>query len=358
VTSGSTFTPGFDCAEAFAMMGLCAEVYKGPTNTTPDPTIGHLPTPQPPAGWTCVVRPTTTVGLDNYWQLWGNTAVAGEYAIVVRGTIMSAKSILDDVLLPLIAAQGTMTMQVRHPDKQTTKRKSIRYVFSRNPFAAVHFGFAFGALALLFQDARNGIWPQMQQLAGPGTRFYVTGHSQGGAIATLLRSFLEHQPVGGLGPESYKTYLFAPPKPGNDQYGFDFDRLTSFPGRAFRVTNTEDWAPQMPLTLQWPPDVSKPNPLSSALVASAIDVPSVAKAVRATSASLKRRARLKMIEAEARSSGVRFLLSLNYDHCGSPVPLVGKHGNNPCNKRDMLWQHHLGMYAHLLRDQLCGERES
>jgi hypothetical protein len=63
-----------------------------------------------------------------------------------------------------------------------------------------------------------------------------------------------------------------------------------------------------------------------------------------------------MIEADVRASGVRFVPSLNFERCGSPVVLAGKPGKNKRNKRDMLWQHHLGMYAHLLHDQLCGER--
>ena len=351
MNGGSPFRPGFECAEAIAMMGLCQKVYEGPTRTTPDTTVGHLPAPPPPVGWTPVVQPPTTVGLDNYWELWSNTAVAGEYAVVVRGTVLSATSILDDVLLPMIRAHGSLAMAIRRSRK---KIKAIPYVFSRNAFAAVHLGFAIGALALLFQDEKYGIWVQMQKLAGSGTRFFITGHSQGGAIATLLSSFLEHQPVGGLGAESYKTYVFAPPKPGNDQYGFDFDRLTAFPRRAFRVANTEDWVTQVPPTLQWIRDVSTPNPVSSSLlIASAVDV-AVKTAVRATRERLRRRARRKLIEAEV-TTALPFWPSLNYDRCGSPVPLAGTHGNNPENHGDMLWQHHLGMYSRLLHDQLCND---
>jgi hypothetical protein len=348
VNGGSAFRPGFECAEAVAMMGLCQKVYEGPTGTTPDPTVGHLPPPPLPAGWKRVVKPPTTVGLDNYWELWSNTAIAGEYAVVVRGTVLSATSILDDVLLPMIPAQGTLPMKIRR------SRKALPYVFSRNAFAAVHLGFAIGALALLFQDEKDGIWVQMQKLAGPGTRFFITGHSQGGAIATLVRSFLEHQPVGGLEAESYKTYVFAPPKPGNDQYGFDFDRLTAFPRRAFRVANTEDWVPQVPPTLQWIRDISTPNPVSSLVVTPLVDV-TVQTVVRATRLWLRDRARRKLIEAGVTKTALPLWPSLNYDRCGSPVPLAGSHGNNPKNHSDMLWQHHLGMYSRLLRDQICDD---
>ncbi len=333
------------------MMGLCAQVYLGPSKSRPDRTDGHFPDPPPPAGWTRLVRPPTTVGLDNYWELWGNTAVAGEYAVIVRGTVLSAASILDDLMLPLISAQGGVAMQLR---RSTKSPQTTPYVFSRNRFAAVHLGFAIGALALLFQDATYGIWPQMRKYAGEGTRFFIAGHSQGGAIATLLRSFFEHQPIGDLGPERYKTYLFAPPKPGNDQYGLDVDRLTSLPLRAFRVANTEDWVTQVPLTLQWIHDVSTPNPVSS-MVATSGAALATGPMIVALHASLRRRARRKMIEAGiALKKPASFLLSLNYDRCGSPVPLAGVHGTNPKNHRDMLWQHHLGMYAHLLRRQLCG----
>jgi hypothetical protein len=350
MSTGSAFRPGFDCAEALAMMGLCAKVYEGPSHTIPDPTCGHFPNPPPPVGWAPIVQPKTTVGLDNYWELWGNTNAAGEYAIVVRGTVLSAASILEDILLPLIAAQGSVRIRMRG---SRARVRTLRYTFSRNPFAAVHLGFAIGALALLFQDAKDGIWVRVREIVGAGTRFFITGHSQGAAIATLLRSFFDHQPIGGLGPESFKTYVFAPPKPGNDQYGFDFDRLTSLPLHAFRVANTEDWATQVPLTLQWVHDVSTPNPVSSLRVSSAAGVAAMETALRITRQSLRRRARRKLAEAGVAQNGMPFVRSLNYDRCGSPVPLAGTHSTNPENEDDMLWQHHLGMYARLLRDQLC-----
>src|SRR6476619_3788143 len=100
------------------MMGLCAKVYEGPSQTIPDPTGGHFPNPPPPVGWAPLGPPKTTVGLDNYWELWSNTGAAGEYAIVVRGTVLSAASILEDIMLPLIAAQGSVTIRMRDSRKR------------------------------------------------------------------------------------------------------------------------------------------------------------------------------------------------------------------------------------------------
>jgi Lipase (class 3) len=62
------------------------------------------------------------------------------------------------------------------------------------------------------------------QLAQAGNDIYITGHSQGASIATLMTSLVRRSTVLFKGP-SYKTYTFAPAKPGND--GVDDARTAS-----------------------------------------------------------------------------------------------------------------------------------
>jgi hypothetical protein len=62
---------------------------------------------------------------------------------------------------------------------------------------------------------------------------------------------------------SYKTYVYAQPKPGNDHYASDFESKFCNSGLAFRVTNSLDWVPQVPFTLEFPGDINTPNPLSA-----------------------------------------------------------------------------------------------
>src|SRR5215468_7253129 len=82
-------------------------------------------------------------------------------------------------------------------------------------------------------------------------------------MATLLRSYFAY---ASDAPEeknySYKTYVYAQPKPGNDHYACDFESRFCNSGFAFRVTNSLDWVPQVPFTLEFLGDINEPNPLS------------------------------------------------------------------------------------------------
>jgi hypothetical protein len=62
---------------------------------------------------------------------------------------------------------------------------------------------------------------------------------------------------------SYKTYVYAQPKPGNDHYAADFENRFCNIGLAFRVTNSLDWVPQVPFTIEFPADINTPNSLSA-----------------------------------------------------------------------------------------------
>src|SRR5215467_15190640 len=83
-------------------------------------------------------------------------------------------------------------------------------------------------------------------------------------MATLLRSYFAY---ASDAPEeknySYKTYVYAQPKPGNDHYADDFESRFCNSGFAFRVTNSLDWVPQVPFTLEFLCDINTPNPLSA-----------------------------------------------------------------------------------------------
>jgi Lipase (class 3) len=95
---------------------------------------------------------------------------------------------------------------------------------------------------LLLKDPKDGILVQLASKVPPGSPICVTEHSQGAAMATLLRSYLAY---ASDAPEdknySYKTYVYAQPKPGNDHYAGDFENMFSNSGFAFRVTNSLDW---------------------------------------------------------------------------------------------------------------------
>ena len=234
------FASGFVLSEAKDLLALSAAI-----EDVISPII-----PNPPPGWTLVLDPPEVGPFQNKWQLWKRND--GAFAIVVRGTIPQAGSILEDVIALMIEAKGDIDFG---PFK-------IDYGFATDLEAGIHLGFTLGALLLLL-DPLNGILAQLpRQQVGAGSFVYITGHSQGAAVATLIRSYLEYGPNRPANL-AYKTYVFAQPKPGNDHYAEDYENAFCKSGMAFTINNTLDWVPEVPLTLQLLSDIDKPNPLNT-----------------------------------------------------------------------------------------------
>src|SRR5262245_45681132 len=174
-------------------------------------------------------------------------------ALRLRGTVLDAGSILEDLISFLVPAIGRVT--VGHIQ--------IDYSFAASSEASLHFGFALGTL-LLLKDPKDGILVQLASKVPTGSQIYITGHSQGAAMATLLRSYLAYASDAPTNQNySYKTYVYAQPKPGDDHYAADFENRFCNIGLAFRVTNSLDWIPQVPFTIEFPADINTPNPLSA-----------------------------------------------------------------------------------------------
>jgi Lipase (class 3) len=204
--------------------------------------------PSQPPGWNKIFDSPDIGPFTEKWQLWQNAS--GSYAIVLRGTVLDAGSILEDLISFLVPAIGRVTVGPIQID----------YSFAASSEASVHFGFALGTL-LLLKDPKDGILVQLASRVPAGSQIYITGHSQGAAMATLLRSYLAYAFDAPTNKNySYKTYVYAQPKPGNDHYAEDFENTFCNSGLAFRVTNSLDWVPQVPFTIESPHDINTPNP--------------------------------------------------------------------------------------------------
>ena len=199
----------------------------------------------------------------------------------------------------------------------------------------------------------------------------VTGHSQGAAMATLLRSYLQYSP-NALSGVSYKTYVYAQPKPGNDHYAADFENRFSNPGLGFRVTNSLDWVPQVPFTLEFLGDINEPNPLSVLTrpeflikVAKSIPVRGISLLVEDASHSIVtrqiERVRPALQQLMTRKAGpaaivfdgaidVPLMITFNFANAGTNFSLMG----NPCvdaQCADLFFEHHASTYYGLLQKQ-------
>lgn len=187
------------------------------------------------------------VGLKNQWSLYlrnDNVAV-----IAVRGTVGDMVSWAANFYAAMIPATGTL-----HLNDST----AFRYKLSADTLAAVHVGWTV-ALASMAPD----IVSKVKDVYSKGVRnIYLIGHSQGGAITFLLRSYLYYLQEDGTLPKDilFKTYCSAAPKPGNMYYAYDFEYITRG-GWAYTIVNRLDWVPETPYSIQRIQDMNALNPL-------------------------------------------------------------------------------------------------
>ncbi|MBV6478286.1 MAG: hypothetical protein HGGPFJEG_01036 [Ignavibacteria bacterium] len=187
-------------------------------------------------------------GLSNRWDLWIRDDSVG--IISIRGTVNKPDSWSENFFAAMVSAKGSMTIDSDYV---------FIYKLSEKSKAGVHAGWLIGLAYLA-----PAIITKINEHYPFGIKEYlIIGHSQGGALAALLYSYL-HYLDGERIPKDvkFKVYCSAPPKPGNLFFAYDFDFI-SRGGWALRVFNTEDWVPQMPFSVQTFSDFSKDNPYNA-----------------------------------------------------------------------------------------------
>lgn len=233
--------PGFDVEEYKEMVRITARQIDTPwTNLrVPDPLEYKF------------VYRSEIVGLDNMWDLWVHKTK--KVAVLsLRGTTANPESWLENFYAAMVPAKGTL---------QLSGKEQFSYNLSPNPKAAVHVGWLLG-MAFLSKD----ILHKTDSLYQNGYRdFIIMGHSQGGALAYLLRSHMGALQQEGKLPKDIrmKTYNSAAPKPGNLYYAYEFEKL-NYGGWAHTVLNAADWVPETPLSLQTIGDFNNVNPFTNA----------------------------------------------------------------------------------------------
>lgn len=235
---------GFDIVEYKEMLRITARQVDTPW------TKDNVPVSKP-NDYQFVYRSQIT-GLDNMWDLWLHNGGRKVAVLSIRGTTANSESWLANFYAAMVPAIGTL---------QLTKSKTFTYKLANNPNAAVHAGWLLG-MAFLSED----ILRKTDSLYQLGYKdFIIMGHSQGGAIAYLLRSYINDLQESGKMPTDIriKTYNSAAPKPGNLYYAYEYERL-NYGGWAHTVVNAADWVPEVPLSLQTLNDFNTVNPFSNA----------------------------------------------------------------------------------------------
>lgn len=170
-------------------------------------------------------------GMDNKYQVYQTEQKA---VINVRGSTAKTISWMENIYSAMIPGQGEIVLEDR----------TFNYKFSENEEAGVHAGYTL-AVAFLAEDIIHHI----KSLNYDGIYdIIITGHSQGGGLAILLRAYLEHLPEGTISKKNrFKTYAFANPKVGNEAFVKDYNNNCKI-GSNYSIVNIKDFIPKMPLS--------------------------------------------------------------------------------------------------------------
>jgi hypothetical protein len=238
--SASELKPGFDKEEYRELMLISARTVAVESYASQFPE---------PASFKMLYQ-SSVVGLDNLWDLWKNDKNVA--AISIRGTTVKAESWLANLYAAMVPAKGKLEL---------APNNIFEYELASNPRAAVHVGWLL-SLGYMAPD----IVSHINELYKEGTRdFLIMGHSQGGAIAFLLTSYLKNLQKNNKLPQDivFKTYCSAGPKPGNLYYAYEYEASTQI-GWAFNVVNAADWVPETPMSIQTSDDFNNTNPFTHA----------------------------------------------------------------------------------------------
>ncbi|WP_343744974.1 lipase family protein [Chitinophaga sp.] len=194
-----------------------------------------------------IVYRSPEVGLKNRWDLWINRS-RSLGVISIRGTNGTSTSWLENFYAGMISAKGTL---------QLNDSTTFNYKLADDDKAFVHAGWLLGLAAMA-----PGMVQQINRYYQEGIHeFIIFGHSQGGAIAFLARSYFQY--LDGLPKDIvFKTYCSAAPKPGNLFYAYDYDYITR-DGWGIRIVNGRDWVPEVPFSIQTPTDFNTINPFAN-----------------------------------------------------------------------------------------------
>lgn len=234
VSGQAVLKPGFDAREYAILL-----------NTTEDhkKLIRELPAL---ADYEHVYR-SEPAELDNLFDIW--IGKNGTAILEIRGTTAKTRSWLENFYSGMVPAEGYL--QVREDER-------FHYKVAEIEGASVHVGWLTG-LATMIED----ILEQISAWHDEGIReFIIMGHSQGGAIAFLLDSYLHYDIDQRVADDIiFKTYNSAAPKPGNLYYAYDYEYINRG-GWAMRVVNPLDWVPETPIAVQTLDDFNAVNPFA------------------------------------------------------------------------------------------------
>jgi hypothetical protein len=196
-----------------------------------------LGTPTGQGGYVTLVWLGISPDFANLLYVVQDTSVSGRYALVARGTDWNFLTDWVD-------------------DFDVIHTHDWPFASPPDPSILVAQGSWDGLQSLLTMTSQpdgvtlGAVLQQLSTMAGTsGLDLFITGHSLGGALATILGLYLADtvsQWAGNASPISMKTYTFASSTTGNQAYVDCYDglsELTNISWQAFRVFNERDVVP-------------------------------------------------------------------------------------------------------------------
>jgi hypothetical protein len=170
--------------------------------------------------------------MDNIYQIYTNGKIA---VINFRGSTSKRISWLENIYSAMIPAKGKMEVS----------GEKFKYRFAKDENAAVHAGYSLEIAYL-----SNDLMKQIKKLNKEHIyHFIITGHSQGGALANMMRAYLENLSWLKLKRKNeFKTYAFAAPMVGNKEFSEEYNNKFSDPLTSFNIVNPSDPIPNFPLS--------------------------------------------------------------------------------------------------------------
>lgn len=174
--------------------------------------------------WSLVWGPVETTGNLMYVVKWSQNNI---YAVVVRGTVLSF-------------SLGTLVDLYEDLDVGT----QVQWPYPFVQGALVANGTLYGLRVLTSMTSNNLSLLEFLASIPTGGWLYVTGHSLGGCLATVLAPWLQYQ-LSWINPQLFVVAnTFAAPSAGNQAFA-DWYTNVALRGRSWRYYNSIDMIPML-----------------------------------------------------------------------------------------------------------------
>lgn len=214
---------GFDANEARAMIQICnsftyLDLYGSDIEILP-------------AGYKKVYT-SPVYGMDNKFQIYTN---GNKGVIHFRGSTSKQSSWLENLYASMIPVKSKILIN----------GKEFEYQVGENRESHIHAGYM---LAVCF--FKDDLLKQVKELNKEGIyNICITGHSQGGALAQIVRAYLSYLPEKELSAKNnFKVYAFANPMIGNPSFVKEYNEKFCEPGMSYLIHNPADFVPRLPVS--------------------------------------------------------------------------------------------------------------